>query len=462
MRTTRHALAVWFAALILPSLTTAQAAGQPPAGLVTCSDLTVDIKGTPIWVEHLKQTCPENAPAWFKNNASNNLEVNIAALACANPCKLAIHLKEPAGSLAVRPKHARIAVTGKERDWVLELPGPCKLYVGIGSLPPLLVFADPPEPRESPDQAKTQVFGPGVHTPGLITLEENDQVCLAPGAVVYGGFRGSPRNAKVFGRGILDGSKLSTSMVRLDRASHVLFEGIVMRCGRNWQNTLQNCDDVTYRNVKVLSFVPYGDGIDPVCSRSIRIENGFFRCSDDCIAVKGMKGGPRVSGIVVQDCVMAGYNFSDGFTVGFEADTESMEGIAVRNCDILYARGANMVGQHSAFSIICDGPAVIRDVTFEDIRVEENVAQMFELNVTSGAIYAKAPPGHIRNVRLKNIQWETAKPLLIRGHDKDHLVEDVVFEGCRVAGHSLSSAQIQANEFVKGIVVRQTEHQEKP
>jgi len=51
---------------------------------------------------------------------------------------------------------------------------------------------------------------------------------------------------------------------------------------------------------------------------------------------------------------------------------------------------------------------------------------------------------------------------LIRGHDKDHLVEDVVFEGCRVAGHSLSSAQIQANEFVKGIVVRQTEHQEKP
>jgi hypothetical protein len=135
-------------------------------------------------------------------------------------------------------------------------------------------------------------------------------------------------------------------------------------------------------------------------------------------------------------------------TVGFEADAESVEGIAVRNCDILYARGANMVGQHSAFSIICDGPAVIRGVTFEDIRVEENVAQMFELNVTSGAIYAKAPPGHIRNVRLKNIQWETAKPLLIRGHDKDHLVEDVVFEGCRVAGHPLSSAQIQANEFV--------------
>ena len=49
--------------------------------------------------------------------------------------------------------------------------------------------------------------------------------------------------------------------------------------------------------------------------------------------------------------------------------------LTVRNCDILYARGANMIGQHSGFSIICDGPASVRDVAFENVRVEENVAE---------------------------------------------------------------------------------------
>jgi len=322
------------------------------------------------------------------------------------------------------------------------------------SFPPLLVFADPPESDPMPDPAKTRIFGPGVHHPGLMTLEDNAQVYLAPGAVVYGGFRGKPRNAKVFGHGIIDGSELSSSMVRFDGASNVVVEGIMMRCGKAWQNTLQNCDDITYRNVKVLSFVPYGDGIDPVNSRNIRIENCFFRCSDDCIAVKAMRGGPKVSGITVQDCIMAGYNFSDGFTIGYETVTEVIEGITVKNCDILYARGATKAGQHSAFSIICDGPAVVRNVTFEDIRIEENITRMFELNVTDGNFYSKAPPGRIQNVRLKNIQWEKSYPIMINGHNELHIVENVLFEGCTVAGMPLSAFQIQTNSFSRNIIVR--------
>ena len=425
-----------------------------PSGLTACSNLTLEVDGARIWVENLAKTCPSDAPDWFRFNTISNLAVNIAAFACSNACELALHFQQPVKALTVRPKNLRIAVAGKDRDWLLKLPGPCKLYVEAEALPPLLVFADPPESDPAPDPAKTRIFGPGAHDPGLITLDDNARVYLAPGAVVYGGFRGKPKNARVFGRGILDGSKLGSSMVQLDGASNVVVEGIIMRCGKAWQNTLQNCDDVTYRNVKILSFVPYGDGIDPVCSRNIRIENCFFRCSDDCIAVKAMRGGPSASGITVQDCVMAGYNFSDGFTIGYEAVTDSIEDITVRNCDILYARGSTKAGQHSAFSIICDGPATVRNVTFENIRVEENITRMFELNVTDGAFYSKAPPGGIQNVRLKNIQWEKACPILITGHNADHLVDDVAFEGCRVAGAPLSAAQIQTNAFARRIVVR--------
>jgi hypothetical protein len=438
-----------------PSNVAPRFANPAPPELTTSCDLTAEVDGIPVWVENLTKACPEDAPDWFRANATKNLAVNIAAFTCTKPCRLTLHLQQPLPMLTVRPKHRRIAVTGKERDWTLELPGPCQLYVELGSLPPLLIFADPPEANPELDPSKVRVFGPGVHEPGLITLEDNAQVYLAPGAVVYGGFRGSPRHAKVFGRGILDGSKLNMSMVRLDGAKDVLFEGLILRCGKAWQNTLQDCEDVTYRNVKILSFVPYGDGIDPVCSRKIRIENCFFRCSDDCIAVKAMRGGPAVADILVQGCVMAGYNFSDGFTIGYEAVTEVIEAITVKNCDILYARGATKAGQHSAFSIICDGPATVRNVTFENIRVEENITRMFELNVTDGAFYSQAPPGRIQGVRLKNIQWEKACPIVITGHNAEHLVEDVVFENCRVAGSPLSLTQIQSNAFTNKIVVHE-------
>ena len=79
---------------------------------------------------------------------------------------------------------------------------------------------------------------------------------------------------------------------------------------------------------------------------------------------------------------------------------------------------------------------------------------MFELNVTDGAFYSQAPPGRIQGVRLKNIQWEKACPSVITGYNADHLVEDVVFENCQVAGAPLTSAQIQTNAFTKRVVVR--------
>lgn len=424
-----------------------------PPGLAVSSEVTVEAGGTPIPVESLRPPYPAGAPDWFRVPATENMAVNIVRFSSAGPCRLAVHLTQPIKDLVVRPRHREIPVTGRGREFTLSLPGPCKLVLEMDPLPPLLVFADPPEENVPRPEEVTRFFGPGVHTPGLMTLQDHERVYLAAGAVVYGGIRGGPRGAKIYGRGILDGSRLNSSLVMLDRASQVEMEGIVTRCGRGWQNTLRNCDEILYRNVKVLSFVPYGDGLDPVCSRNIRIEDCFFRCSDDCIAVKGMKGGPKVSGITVRDCVMAGYTFSDGFTVGFEADTECIENVSVKNCDVLCALGGNKVGGHSAFSIICDGPAEVRNVTFEDIRVEENVTKLFELHVTDGAKIVNAPPGHIRDVRVKNVHWSSARPIILHGHNANHLVQEVTFEGCTVAGKPLTLDHLQTNAFVKKVVI---------
>jgi hypothetical protein len=174
------------------------------------------------------------------------------------------------------------------------------------------------------------------------------------------------------------------------------------------------------------------------------------------MAVKGEGGGSPVSGISVTNCVMAGYTFSDGFTIGFETNAESIDNILVKNCDILYALGENKIGGHSAFSIICDGPAKIENITFEDIRVEENVLKLFELNVSDGQIYTMAPPGSIKGVRLKNIHWAKEAPVILWGFNETHLVEDISFEGCTIAGEpfaGLGYKNLTINEFVKNVKV---------
>ncbi len=339
-----------------------------PPGLQTFADLSITVDGQPMCTEALHPAYPAGAPEWFARPRTLKPEVNIARFACAGPCQLTISTVKPLTSLIVRPKSLQIPIEIGERQATLNLPGPCKLYVEIDDLPPLFIFADPIE-TDAPaaDAPGVRVFAPGEHTPGLITLQDNDRIYLAPGAIVYGGFRGSPTNARVFGRGILDGSRLNESMVRLHGAKNVEFADIIMRCGKTWQNTLTNCDNISYRNVKVLSFAPYGDGIDPVCSRNIHIDNCFIYASDDCIAIKAMREGPEVSNILVTDSILAGYVFGDGLTIGFETDTTRMSNVIMRNCDVLYALGPNKIDGHSAFSIICDGPATIENVLFEDI-----------------------------------------------------------------------------------------------
>jgi hypothetical protein len=122
----------------------------------------VTAKGALIWVENLTNACPQDAPDWFRYNRSNNRAVYLASFTCTNADKLTLHLEQFVKALTVRAKNLRIAVTGKDRDWSLALPGPCKLYVEAESLPTLLVFADPPDESPPSDPSRTRIFGPGV------------------------------------------------------------------------------------------------------------------------------------------------------------------------------------------------------------------------------------------------------------------------------------------------------------
>jgi hypothetical protein len=134
-----------------------------------------------------------------------------------------------------------------------------------------------------------------------------------------------------------------------------------------------------------------------------------------------------------------------------------VQNVLVRDCDILYARGQGHTGGHAAFSIVCDNHGDVRNIRFEDIRVEENIEiKNLELIVTEGQRYGQNNrPGRIKGVYLKKIQWANAdKPFVIAGiPSSNNMVEDVTFDNCRVAGRlltNLSEADFQV-EFARDI-----------
>jgi polygalacturonase len=276
---------------------------------------------------------------------------------------------------------------------------------------------------------------------------------IAAGAVVNADIYGKKlENVTITGRGILQGK------VEISGSSNFNVNGIFIRNTKGWTNTLTDCHNSGYSNVKVFSYeaIYSVDGINPVSCTNFTIDDCFMRCRDDCVAIKSGNIKLRVDSVFVTNCVMVGWACSDGITIGFELNGGPVENIFVKNCDILYARGDGRTQGHSAFSIVCDGPALVRNIFLEDIRVEDQVEfKNLELIVTDGTLYGTDPPGHIKGVYLKNIKWENkVRPFIINGYSPDNMVEDIVFDKCSAGGQPITGigdADIRTNRFVKDI-----------
>lgn len=422
-----------------------------PPGLTTSPDFTVQANGTGIWVERVGGYAMDQSIASFHGELE---DMNIAAFSCTGPVDIKITAPSDISTYQIKPKSRGIQAQVDGKTLSFRIPGPQKLYIEIDNLPHLAIFADTPE-MTPPEQGAPGVvyYGPGRYDLGQIDLQSDQTIYIAPGAIVNANVRGADlQNVTITGRGILQGN------VRISGTTNLSVDGIFIRNTQGWTNTLTNCSNSRYDNVKVFSYgSQWGlDGINPVSCRNFTIDDCFLRCRDDCIAIKSMDYALNVDSIFVSNNVMVGWAFSDGVTIGFELNGSPVQNIFVKNCDILYARGGGSSGGHSGFSIVCDGPAWVQNVRYEDIRIEDQVEfRNLELIVTPGKYYGDDAPGHIRQIYLKNISYEnTEKPFIISGFSPENMVEDVTFDHCTVGGKTLTGlddANFQVNEFTSGI-----------
>lgn len=423
-----------------------------PQGLVTSPDFKMSVNGTPVWVEKIGSSVHTDKYSLYGGIEMEYL--NVANFSCSGSLTIKITASAKIDSFVIRPKSRGIAGNVNGRELTFNVAGPQKLYIEINGLPHLAIFANPLEvnpPKEG--DAGVVYFGEGVHNPGQITLQSNQTIYIAGGAIVNANVRGNNlQNVKITGRGSLQGN------VRISGTSNLEVNGIFIRNTKGWSNTLTNCRHSSYRNVKVFGYeaIYSVDGINPVSCKDFTIDDCFIRTRDDCVAIKSMDYKLNVDSIRVTNNVMVGWACSDGVTIGYELNGGPIQNILVKNCDILYARSGGGTGGHSGFGIVSDGPAWVQNIRYEDIRVEKNIEfKNLEFIVTDGKMYGDDPPGHIKGVYLKNIQWEnTGKPFIVNGFSADNLIEDVTFDHCRVGGKVLTSvgdANFKINSFTKNI-----------
>jgi hypothetical protein len=245
--------------------------------------------------------------------------------------------------------------------------------------------------------------GGKIHYPGIINLQSNQTIYIEGGAVVVGVIKANGvKNIAVKGRGILDGTfnnRLNDSLLKafhgdtallrnmkgtyhrfleFTNCENVAVEGVTLHNSTTWQVLPINCTNVKIDNIKIISDQASDDGIDIVRSRKVTISKSFIRTKDDCVVVKAHLDYPKevaVDGVLVETCVFWNALWGNALEIGFELNAAEVKNITFRNCDIIHVEAGAAISIHNA------GRGHVRNIAFENIRIEDARQKLFDLAI---------------------------------------------------------------------------------
>lgn len=283
-------------------------------------------------------------------------------------------------------------------------------------------------------------FGPGIHRieGDEFRIPSGKTVYVAGGAVMMGRMLiENAHDVKLLGRGIIDPSvKMG---IRIANSRNVQVEGLVAT-----QCATGGSDSVTIRNVKVISYFGWGDGMNVFSSKNVLFDGVFCRNSDDCTTVYGTRlgfEGPS-SNITMQNSTLWA-DVAHPIFIGIHGNAEKpeiLENLNYVNIDILDHK-EKQLNYQGCMAINAGDENLIRNVRFENIRIENfRQGQLVNLRIFFNEKYCKAPGRGIENVLFKNISYtgNRAEISVIEGYDAQRKVRNIRFENLRINGQIIS------------------------
>lgn len=346
-------------------------------------------------------------------------------------------------SARVRPLSYDIPFTieGNTLQFSLEKPANLSVEVNGDIFHNLHLFANPLDTFEIDKKNPDLIyFGPGIHRfeGGEFRIPSGKTVYVAGGAVMMGRMLiENVHDVKLLGRGIIDPSvKMG---IRIANSRNVYVEGLMAT-----QCATGGSDSVTIRNVKVISYFGWGDGMNVFSSRNVLFDRVFCRTSDDCTTVYGTRlgfEGPS-SNITMQNSTLWA-DVAHPIFIGIHGNVnkpEILENLNYVNIDILDHK-EKQLNYQGCLAINAGDENLIRNVRFEDIRIENfRQGQLVNLRIFFNEKYCKAPGRGIENVVFKNVSYtgNRAEISVIEGYDAQRKVRNIRFENLRINGQIIS------------------------
>jgi polygalacturonase len=384
-------------------------------------------------------------------------------------------------TVTVRPLSLGIEPVIEGDKISFEMPGPGQIVVEVNDYHHAFhLFANPIETgKPDPDDPGVHYFGPGRHDAGTIELKSGESVYIEGGAIVHGNIQADDaENIRVHGRGILDASEIgrfaARQMVSAWRCEDLVVEGIIFRDPHVWTVVPVNCTDVRISNVKLVGLWRYNaDGIDLVNSQDVLIEDCFVRAFDDNIVLKGLKSrrydtqARSLKNIVVRNCVLWN-DWGRALEIGAETVADTISEVTFEDCDIIHF-------VHIAMDVQNGDRAVVRDILFRDIRIEDPIKDsariaehtydpdrlgyLIDLNIRANPYSKDTIRGKIEHIMYQQIDYRGGlfPPSTMTGYSDEHDIdkirlEDVVINGKKV--RSPEDLKLTTNEFVKEVTIR--------
>ena len=209
-------------------------------------------------------------------------------------------------------------------------------------------------------------------------------------------------HVSITGAGVIDGNRNKRGgpkPIALKNCEHISIRGITVRNSPNYAISFLGCDYVDVDGVSVIN--SYADGIDPDCSRFVRIANCYVDAWDDAICPKASQalGKPRsTENLVVTNCVLR--TNCSSFKFGTESRGD-LKNVAVTNCVML--KRDVLRAPISGITLESVDGSNIDGVTISNITMQEVSTPIFLRLGNRGRGMNPPTPGSLRNVTISNI-----------------------------------------------------------
>ena len=312
----------------------------------------------------------------------------------------------------------------------------------------LLVFTSKPpvSKEEAEKQAKKEGRAFKLYESGF--YNQQDTIYVASNTTVYlegsSYFTGTfaindAENVKILGRGIARPER-GYEGAHVYRSKNVLIDGLVL-------NTcpIGESQNVTLHDVRSISHPSWGDGLNVFggCS-DILFDRVFCRNSDDCTTAyatrKGFNGSTR--NVTMRNSTLWA-DVAHPIFIGIHGNSErgdTIENLRYENIDIL-GQAEPQVDYQGCLAINCGDNNLVRDVTFENIRIEQiQQGSIAQVKVGYNQKYCTAPGRGVEDITFRNVRYYGELPhslCVLNGYNEERMVKGITFEGLKINGRLL-------------------------